>query len=60
MTGDSQRLFGEGLTLAYGSGGSYAGLDRFGRVIDQKWTNGAGTTVLDQIEHGYDRASNRR
>ena len=26
-----------GLTLNYGSGGSYPGLDQFGRVIDQKW-----------------------
>lgn len=37
----------------------YAGLDRFGRVIDNKWTHYASNTTLDQIKYGYDRASNR-
>jgi RHS repeat-associated protein len=36
-------------------GDQYAGLDRFGRVIDQLW--GAGTT--DRFQYGYDRDGNR-
>ena len=44
-----------GLTLDYGADGS-AGLDRFGRVIDQKWqTDGETPTVLDEYAYGYDR-----
>jgi len=38
----------------------YAGLDRFGRVIDCRWQRTAGTpTDLERIQYGYDRASNR-
>jgi hypothetical protein len=48
-----------GLTLTYGSAGSYTGLDRFGRVVDQRWQNAAGTTTMDRFRYGYDRASNR-
>jgi RHS repeat-associated protein len=47
-----------GLTLSYGSGSTLSGFDRFGRITDQKWTNGAGTTTLDEFTHGYDRNSN--
>jgi RHS repeat-associated protein len=49
-----------GVNLTYGSpdsGGGYAGLDRFGRVIDQKWqTDGCSPTVLDEYRYGYDPA----
>ena len=46
--------------LATGSSPNpYAGLDRFGRVIDNKWTNYNTSATLDQIKYTYDRASNR-
>jgi RHS repeat-associated protein len=48
-----------GLVLDYSQGGTYAGWDRFMRVIDQKWTNTAGTTTIDEYQYAYDRASNR-
>ena len=48
-----------GLTLSYGSAGVYGGWDRFGRVVDQKWTNAAGTTTLDEYTYAYDYNSNR-
>ncbi len=42
----------------YGDAGDDAiGLDRFGRVIDQKWTNSTGST-LDDYQYAYDRDSN--
>ena len=43
-----------------GSSGTYAGLDRFGRVKDQYWEDYSGTpTAAVRIKHGYDYASNR-
>lgn len=39
------------------AGDKYVGLDRFGRVVDQRWTNG--TSDLDRFVHTYDRDSNR-
>jgi YD repeat-containing protein len=41
--------------------GTYAGLDRFGRVIQQHWIDYAPATDVDvfKIAHGYDEASNR-
>jgi len=51
-----------GLDLTYkgASSGAYDGLDRFGRVVDQKWQDNAGTPVVkDRFKYGYDRASNR-
>ena len=49
-------------TLATGSGaGLYAGLDRFGRVIDCRWQTTGGSPVdLVRLKYGYDRASNRQ
>lgn len=47
-----------GLNLSYGSGGTYAGWDRFGRILQQLWKNNAGTTV-DGYTYTYDRAGNR-
>jgi hypothetical protein len=35
------------------------GLDRFGRVVEQKWTDGAGATILDHFSYTYDRAGSR-
>jgi len=46
-----------GLTLSYGTGGSYVGFDQFGRVIDQNWLKVAG--AVDRYRYGYDSASNR-
>src|SRR5581483_266327 len=40
------------------TGDIYSGLDRFGRVKDNRWIDGSGTD-LDRIQYGYDRASNR-
>ena len=47
-----------GLNLSYGSGGTYAGWDRFGQIAQQLWKNDAGTTV-DGYTYTYDRAGNR-
>ncbi|HWB14723.1 MAG TPA: RHS repeat-associated core domain-containing protein, partial [Pirellulales bacterium] len=38
----------------------YTGLDQFNRVIDNRWYSTATGGDLDRIQHGYDRASNRR
>lgn len=41
-----------------GDGGDeYIGLDRFGRVVDQRWTT-AGGTAADRFQYGYDQDSN--
>jgi RHS repeat-associated protein len=42
-----------------GTSGTYAGLDRFGRVIDQYWTGFGGTSDVDRVRYGYDYASSR-
>jgi len=40
-----------------GDGGDkYVGLDRFGRVVDQKWTNTV--TTFDEFQYGYDPDGN--
>jgi RHS repeat-associated protein len=42
-----------------GDGGDqYTGLDRFGRVIDQRWPQGA--SELERVDYGYTPASNRQ
>jgi len=45
------------LELARGADGSYPALDRFGRVLDQKWT--VGGTVVDRHAYAYDAAGRR-
>src|SRR5207248_2494591 len=54
------KLSGESDNGGSGTGGGdqYTGLDRFGRVIDQRWTNSAGTSTTDRFQYGYDRDSN--
>ncbi len=42
-----------------GTAGEYAGLDRFGRVVDHLWYDYGASTNRDQFTYGYDRASNR-
>ncbi|HLL90410.1 MAG TPA: RHS repeat domain-containing protein, partial [Tepidisphaeraceae bacterium] len=39
------------------AGDQYSGLDRFGRVVDQRWIKGA--TTVDRFTYGYDRVGNR-
>ena len=54
----TQNESGIAKTLALGSGSSpYSAMDRFGRMIDLKWTKSS--TDLVSIEYDYDRASNR-
>ncbi len=46
--------------LIIGTGANpYAGLDRFGRVIDCLWRNYGASIDAERVEYGYDRASNR-
>lgn len=44
-------------TLATGAANSYAGMDRFGRIVDLQWKQSS--TELVRIKYGYDRASSR-
>jgi len=39
------------------AGDQYTGLDRFGRVVDQRWINGSGTAV-DRYQYAYDADGN--
>ncbi len=42
-----------------GDGGDqYTGLDRFGRVVEQKWWNNTTASSTDDFKYGYDRNSN--
>jgi hypothetical protein len=43
------------------TGDQYKGLDRFGRIKDNRWVRYHNGTPgdLDRIQYGYDRASNR-
>ncbi len=43
-----------------GTSGTYAGFDRFGRVVDQKWYDYGASAIRDQYTYGYDRADNRK
>lgn len=48
------------LDLWGGTSGQFDGIDRFGRIIDQRWQSYSGTpTDLDRYQYGYDRNSNR-
>jgi RHS repeat-associated protein len=40
------------------AGDQYTGLDRFGRIVDQRWINSSNTDV-DRYQYGYDRDGNR-
>ena len=40
------------------AGDKYIGLDRFGRVVDQRWIVASSGTALDRFQYGYDRDSN--
>jgi RHS repeat-associated protein len=41
------------------AGDQYTGLDRFGRVVDQRWIVTATGTATDRFQYGYDRDGNR-
>ena len=45
--------------LEYFFSSSYAGFDRFGRVVDQRWYDYGASADRDRYTYGYDRASNR-
>jgi RHS repeat-associated protein len=47
----------QGVETVGDAGDKYKGLDRFGRVVDQRWINNGGTNV-DRYQYGYDRNSN--
>ena len=42
-----------------GTSGTYAGLDRFGRIVDQYWAGFGGTSDVDRIHYAYDYVGNR-
>ncbi len=41
------------------AGDQYTGLDRFGRVVDQRWIKTSNGTATDRFQYGYDRDGNR-
>jgi hypothetical protein len=48
------------MDLWHGTTGTYAGLDRFGRIVNMKFTNFNGSpTDFERRKYGYDRNSNR-
>jgi RHS repeat-associated protein len=40
------------------AGDQYTGLDRFGRVVDQRWLVSSTGTATDRFQYGYDRDGN--
>ncbi|HEV3304305.1 MAG TPA: RHS repeat-associated core domain-containing protein [Planctomycetaceae bacterium] len=42
-----------------GTSGTYAGLDRFGSVVDQYWAGFSGIADVDRIHYAYDYVGNR-
>lgn len=47
------------LGLWGGTSGTYSGLDRLGRVVDQLWRDYGAGQGRERFGHGYDRDSNR-
>ena len=47
------------ISLDYTQGGSYAGLDRFGRVLDQLWSQVGQSNPLDEYQYTYDPVGNQ-
>ncbi len=49
------------LDLWGGTSGTFAGIDLFGRIIDQRWQNNIASTPgdIDRYKYGYDQNSNR-
>ena len=46
------------ISLDYTQGGSYAGLDRFGRVLEQLWSQVGQSNPLDEYQYTYDPVGN--
>ena len=42
------------------AGDQYIGLDRFGRVVDQRWLINGTTTALERVDYGFDQDNNRQ
>jgi RHS repeat-associated protein len=42
-----------------GTSGTYAGFDRFDRIVDQRWYDYGASADRDRYKYGYDRASDR-
>jgi RHS repeat-associated protein len=47
------------LDLFGGTSGTYAGFDRFDRIVDYRWYDYGSSADADRYKYGYDRASNR-
>ena len=45
--------------LDHGTPGTYAGLDRFGRIVDLMWRDRDSGTPIERVKYGYDRVGNR-
>jgi RHS repeat-associated protein len=41
------------------AGDQYTGLDRFGRIVDQRWLKSSDGTAVDRLQYTYDRNGNR-
>ncbi|MFO0935124.1 MAG: RHS repeat-associated core domain-containing protein [Gemmataceae bacterium] len=41
------------------AGDQYTGMDRFGRVVDQRWLTASTGTAVDRYQYAYDRNGNR-
>jgi RHS repeat-associated protein len=48
----------QGNELNGDAGDQYTGLDRFGRVVDQRWINAVTQVHTDRFQYAYDRDSN--
>ncbi len=42
------------------AGDQYTGLDRFGRLVDQRWLKTSDGTHRERVQYGFDRANNRQ
>ncbi len=47
------------MLLDYNNDSGYAGLDRFGRLVELRWQNTTLSSLVDRYGYGYDRNSNR-
>jgi RHS repeat-associated protein len=41
------------------AGDQYTGLDRFGRIVDQRWLHSSDGSAVDRLQYTYDRNGNR-
>jgi RHS repeat-associated protein len=57
--GDEMTLIKPAAAPVGDAGDQYTGLDRFGRVVDQRWVTTATGAALDEYQYGYDRTGDR-